>query len=100
MEGAASFHTTRWTIVMGAVRQLPDQAQEEQTAMAEIDEEIRALCDVLVASEGRSARISLHSGGSMLANHLAASGFVLPHRISLEYALVVLTPWRPKHYAI
>jgi hypothetical protein len=53
MEGAASFHTTRWTIVMGAVRQLPDQAQEEQSAMAEIDEEIRALCDVLVASEGR-----------------------------------------------
>jgi hypothetical protein len=50
MEGAASFHTTRWTIVMKAAR---SQAQEEQTAMAEIDEEIRALCDVLVASEGR-----------------------------------------------
>ena len=26
VEGAASFHTTRWTIVMSAVRQLPDQA--------------------------------------------------------------------------
>jgi hypothetical protein len=88
-EGAASFHTTRWTTVMRAAQ---SQAQEGQSALAElcqlywyplyifarghplpkrytallreevgrtvsdpaeIDEEIHALCEALVASEGR-----------------------------------------------
>ena len=55
-EGAASFHTTRWTIVMRA-------AQRGQSVLAElwrlyryplyIDEEIHSLCEALIASEGR-----------------------------------------------
>jgi hypothetical protein len=45
-EGAASFHTTRWTIVMRAAQ---SQAQERQ----EINEEIHALCKALIATEGR-----------------------------------------------
>ena len=67
-EGAASFHTTRWTIVMGAAQ---SQALRGQSALArlcqlsreeigrtvldpaEIDEEIRALREALIASEGR-----------------------------------------------
>ena len=88
-QGGASFHTTRWTIVMRAAQ---SQAQEGQSALAklcqlywyplyifarghplpkrytallreevgrtvsdpaEIDEEIHALCEALVASEGR-----------------------------------------------
>ncbi len=74
-EGAASFHTTRWAIVMKAAQ---SQAQGGPSALAdhrlrkrytallreavgrtvsdpsEIDEEIHALCDAaLVASEGR-----------------------------------------------
>jgi hypothetical protein len=88
-EGAASFHTTRWTIVMRAAQ---SQAPEGQSALAElcrlywyplyifarrqrlrkrytallreevgctvsdpaeIDEEIHALCEALMASEGR-----------------------------------------------
>jgi hypothetical protein len=48
-EGAASLHTTRWTIVMRA----QSQAQGGQSALAEIDEEIHALCDALVTSEGK-----------------------------------------------
>jgi hypothetical protein len=68
LEGAASFHTTRWTIVMGAAQ---SQALRGQSALArlcqlsreeigrtvsdpaEIDEEIRALREALIASEGR-----------------------------------------------
>jgi hypothetical protein len=46
VEGAASFHTTRWTIVKRA-------AQGGQTTFAEINEEIHAVCGALVASEGR-----------------------------------------------
>ena len=45
-EGAARFHTTRRTIVMR-------EAQGGHFALAEIDEEIHALCDALIASEGR-----------------------------------------------
>ena len=66
-EGAASFYTTRWTIVMGAVQ---SQALRGQSALArfcqlsreeigravldpaEINEEIRALPEALIASEG------------------------------------------------
>ena len=56
-EGAASFHTTRWTIVMRAAQ---NQTLGGQSALgellsdpAEIDEEIHALCEALIASEGR-----------------------------------------------
>jgi hypothetical protein len=59
-EGAASFHTTRWTIVMRAAQ---SQAQVGLSALAElcrlysdpaeVDDEIHALCEVLIASEGR-----------------------------------------------
>jgi hypothetical protein len=49
-EGAASLYTTRWTIVMRAAQ---SQAQGGQSALAEIDEEIHALCDALVTSEGK-----------------------------------------------
>jgi hypothetical protein len=67
-EGAASFDTTLWTIVMGAAQ---SQALRGQSALArlcqpsreeigrtvsdpaEIDEEIRPLREDLVASEGR-----------------------------------------------
>jgi hypothetical protein len=86
-EGVASFHTTRWTLVMSAVQ---SQAPGSQSALAqlcrnywyptyvfaprlrkrystllreeigrtvsdsaEIDEEIRTLCEALIASEGR-----------------------------------------------
>ena len=49
-EGAASFHTTRWTIVMRAAQ---SQAQGGQSALAEIDEEIDAFCDAPVASGGK-----------------------------------------------
>jgi hypothetical protein len=48
-EGAASLHTMRWTIVM---RTAQSQAQGGQSALAEIDEDIHALCDALVTSEG------------------------------------------------
>jgi hypothetical protein len=50
VEGAVSFHATRWTIVMKAVR---SQAHEEQTAIPEIDGKIHALCDAPAGSEGR-----------------------------------------------
>jgi hypothetical protein len=50
-KGAASFHVTRWTIVMEAAQ---SQAQGGRSALAEIDEEIHALCDALVTSEGLS----------------------------------------------
>jgi hypothetical protein len=73
-EGTASFHTTRWTIVMRAAQ---SQAQGAKFALAElcrlywyplymfarrlgyspddaeIDEEIHALCEALIASERR-----------------------------------------------
>ena len=49
-EGAASFHTTRWTIVMRAAQ---SQAQGGVSDPAEIDEEIHALCEAVIASEGR-----------------------------------------------
>jgi hypothetical protein len=49
-EGAASLDTTRWTIVMRAAQ---SQAQESQSALAEIGEEIHARCDALVTSEGK-----------------------------------------------
>ena len=64
--GAASFHTTRWTIVAtGAVKTLIHRLRKRYTALlreevggtvsdpAEIDEEIHALCEALIASEGR-----------------------------------------------
>jgi hypothetical protein len=45
----ASFHTTRWGIVMrGAHSQAPVMPHQ-----AETDEEIDALCEPLIASEGR-----------------------------------------------
>jgi hypothetical protein len=49
-EGAASLHTTRWTIVMSAAQ---SPAQGGQVTLAEIDEKIYALCDALVTSEGK-----------------------------------------------
>ena len=49
-EGVASLHTTRWTIVMSAAQ---SQAQGGQSALAEVDEEIHALRDALVKSEGK-----------------------------------------------
>jgi hypothetical protein len=76
-EGVASFHTTRWTIVMRAAQ---SQAQGVKFALAElcrlywyplymfarrlgsspddaeIDEEIHALCEALIASERRLGR--------------------------------------------
>ena len=65
-DGAASFHTTRWTIVTtGAVKTLIHRLRKRYTALlreevgrtvsdpAEIDEEIHALCEALIASEGR-----------------------------------------------
>jgi hypothetical protein len=50
LEGATRFHTTRSAIVMRAAQ---SQAQGRQFAIAEIDGEIHALCDALIASEGR-----------------------------------------------
>ena len=50
VEGAASFHTTRWTIVMITVQ---GEAQGRQSAIAEIDADINAPCNARVASEGR-----------------------------------------------
>jgi hypothetical protein len=41
-EGAASFHTTRWTIVMSAAQ-----------SQAPGGEEIHARCEALIAFEGR-----------------------------------------------
>jgi hypothetical protein len=49
VEGTASFHTTRWTIVMRAAQ---SQARGGQSALAAIDEEIHGLCDALITSEG------------------------------------------------
>jgi hypothetical protein len=57
-EGAASFRTTRWTIVMQAAQ---SQAPGGQSALAQLCrsywypryEEIHALCEALIASEGR-----------------------------------------------
>ena len=50
VEGTASFHTTRWTIVMRAAQ---SQARGGESALAKTDEEIRAFCDALVTSEGK-----------------------------------------------
>jgi hypothetical protein len=59
-EGAASFYTTRWTIIMNAAQ---SQAPRGEFALAqlcrtvsepaEIDEEIHALYEALIGSEGR-----------------------------------------------
>jgi hypothetical protein len=49
-EGAESFHSMRWTIVMRATQ---SQAQAGESALAEIDEEIDAFCDAPVASGGK-----------------------------------------------
>ena len=73
VEGAASLHTTRETIVMraaqsqapGAVKTLIHRLRKRYTARlreevgrtvsdaAEVDEEIHALCEALIASEGQ-----------------------------------------------
>jgi hypothetical protein len=70
-EGAASFHTTRWTILM---RTAQSQAQGGQVELyrlywyrflrervsrtvsdpGKVDEEIRALCEAIIASEARA----------------------------------------------
>ena len=49
VEGTASLHTTRWTIVLGAAQ---SQAQGGQSALADFDEKIHGLCDALITSEG------------------------------------------------
>ena len=48
-EGSASFHTSRWTIVMKAAQ---SQAPGGQSAFAQFCRNY-ALCDALIASEGR-----------------------------------------------
>jgi hypothetical protein len=49
-EGAASFHTTRWTIVMNAAQ---SQAPGGEFGLAQLCHLFHALCDALIASEGR-----------------------------------------------
>ena len=60
MKGSVGqFHTTRWTLVMASAR---DQSQTGRAALAalcqisdpaEIEGEVRALRDALIATEGR-----------------------------------------------
>ena len=59
-EGVGSFHTTRWTIVMRAAQRRGPWGQFALAGLcrtvsdpAEIDEEMHALCDPLIATEGR-----------------------------------------------
>jgi hypothetical protein len=70
-EGAASFHTTRWTIVMRAAQSQAPAGESASPRLcrndwypfymfvrrpAEIDEKTRALCEALIASGGRLRR--------------------------------------------
>ena len=70
--GAGKFHTTRWTLAMASERvqsqtgraalgtfcqtywhQLREEVARTVSDPAEIEGEIRALCDALIAAEGR-----------------------------------------------
>jgi hypothetical protein len=48
--GADGFRTARWNLVLLAPH---GKAPDSQTAPLQVDEEIRALCEALIASEGR-----------------------------------------------
>jgi len=50
-EGAGGFRTARWSLVLLAVQ---SQTPDSQAAPPQVDEEIDALCEALIAPEGRS----------------------------------------------
>ena len=49
-DGAAGFRTARWNLVLLAAK---NQAPDSQAAALQVEEEIHALCEALIASEGR-----------------------------------------------
>jgi len=48
-DGAGGFRTARWNLVLLATQ---SQALDSQAAPLRVDEEIHALCEALIASEG------------------------------------------------
>jgi hypothetical protein len=50
-EGSGGFRTARWNLLLLAVQ---NQAPDPQVAPPEAGEEIHALCEALIAPEGRS----------------------------------------------
>ena len=49
-EGSGGFRTARWNLLLLAVQ---SQAPDFQVAPAQADEEIHAVCEALIAPEGR-----------------------------------------------